>query len=392
MKQSTERILTTHVGSLPRPPDLLQMIQAKERGGGGFDGEAFARRVKEAVAEVVRKQAEAGIDILADGEMGRFGFIPYVNERLTGLEALPNPGGEGTWARSREHLAFPEYYAWAAQMPGAAGGAQRNQWVCTGPIAYKGQQALGRDIDNLKAALAQTRYTEAFMPAVSPAQLAGWNKNEYYKTDEEFRVAIADALREEYRAIVDAGIVLQIDDPQLASHYTTHPELDIAQCRNWASATVELLNHALAGIPPERVRYHTCYGINMGPRVHDLELKHIVDVMLRINTGAYSFEAGNPRHEHEWRVWEDAKLPEGKILIPGVITHGSNFVEHPEAIGQRIGRFARVVGRERVIAGADCGFASFSTTCEVHPTVVWAKLAALGEGARLATKELWGRA
>jgi 5-methyltetrahydropteroyltriglutamate--homocysteine methyltransferase len=235
-------------------------------------------------------------------------------------------------------------------------------------------------------------YEEAFMPAVSPAQLAGWNKNEFYKTDEEFGLALADALREEYRAIVDAGLVLQIDDPQLASHYTTHPELDIAQCRNWASVTVELLNHALAGIPAERVRYHTCYGINMGPRVHDLDLKHIVDIMLRVNAGAYSFEAGNPRHEHEWRVWEESKLPDGKLLIPGVITHGSNFVEHPEAIAQRIGRFAQVVGRENVIAGADCGFASFSTTCEVHPTVVWAKLASLAEGARLATKELWGRA
>src|SRR6202007_2076961 len=190
MKRSTQRILTTHVGSLPRPADLLQMIQAKEQGE-PLDAEAFARRVASAVAEVVRKQAEAGIDILADGEMGRFGFIPYVNERLTGLEARPNPGGEGTWARSREHLAFPEYYAWAAQMPGAAGGAQRNQWVCTGPIAYKGQQALARDIDNLKAALAQVRHEEAFMPAVSPAQLAGWNRNEYYKTDEEFRVACA---------------------------------------------------------------------------------------------------------------------------------------------------------------------------------------------------------
>jgi 5-methyltetrahydropteroyltriglutamate--homocysteine methyltransferase len=388
MKQSTERILTTHVGSLPRPPDLLQMIQAKEQGG-SFDAEAFANRVKGAVAEVVRKQAEAGIDIVADGEMGRFGFIPYVNERLTGLEPRPSPGREGTWSRSREHLAFPEYYAWAAQMPGAAGGAQRNQWVCTGPIAYQGHHVLARDIDNLKAALAQVRYEEAFMPAVSPAQLAGWNKNEYYKTDEEFRVAIADALRAEYRAIVDAGLVLQIDDPQLASHYTTHPELDIAQCRNWANATVELLNHALAGIPSDRVRYHTCYGINMGPRVHDLELKHIVDVMLRINAGAYSFEAGNPRHEHEWRVWEEVKLPESKALIPGVITHGSNFVEHPEAIAQRIERFAQAVGRERVIAGADCGFASFSSTCEVHPTVVWAKLTALAEGARLATKELW---
>src|SRR5262245_58849448 len=391
MKRSTERILTTHVGSLPRPADLLQMIQAKEQGG-PFDAAGFGVRVAGAVAEVVRRQADSGIDILADGEMGRFGFIPYVNERLTGLEARPNPGGVGTWARSREHLAFPEYYAWAAQMPSAAGGAQRNQWVCTGPIAYKGQEALARDIGNLKAALAQARHGEAFMPAVSPAQLAGWNRNEYYKTDEEFRVAIANALHEEYKAIVDAGLVLQIDDPQLASHYTTHPELDIAQCRNVAAATVELLNHALAGIPPEQVRYHTCYGINMGPRVHDIELKQIVDIMLRINAGAYSFEAGNPRHEHEWRVWEGVKLPEGQGLIPGVITHGSNFVEHPETIAQRIARFAQAVGRENVIAGADCGFASFSTTCEVHPTVVWAKLEALGEGARLATKELWGRA
>jgi 5-methyltetrahydropteroyltriglutamate--homocysteine methyltransferase len=391
MKHSTERILTTHVGSLPRPPDLLEMIQAKEQGR-PIDAEAFAARVKSAVAEAVRKQAEAGIDIAADGEMGRFGFIPYVNERLTGLEARSNPRSEGTWARSREHLAFPEYYAWAAQMPGAAGGAQRTQWVCTGPIAYKGQEALKRDINNLKAALAQVRHEEAFMPAVSPAQLAGRNRNEYYKTEEEFRIAIADALREEYKAIVDAGLVLQIDDPQLASHYTTHPELDIAQCRNVASATVELLNHALAGIPAERVRYHTCYGINMGPRVHDLELKHIIDIMLRINAGAFSFEAGNPRHEHEWKVWETAKLPQGKVLIPGVITHGSNFVEHPEAVAQRIGRFAEAVGRENVIAGADCGFASFSTTCEVHPTVVWAKLAALGEGARLASRELWRRA
>ena len=194
------------------------------------------------------------------------------------------------------------------------------------------------------------------------------------------------------RPWLDAGLVLQIDDPQLASHYTTHPELDVTQCRNWANTTVEALNHALAGIPLERVRYHTCYGINMGPRVHDLELKHIVDIMLRIGAGAYSFEAGNPRHEHEWRVWEEVKLPAGKALIPGVITHGSNFVEHPEAIAQRIGRFANVVGRENVIAGADCGFASFSTTCEVHPTIVWAKLASLAEGARLATKELWGRA
>ena len=312
MKRSTERILTTHVGSLPRPPDLLEMIQAKERGG-PLDAAAYASRVESAVNEVVRRQAESGIDIVADGEMGRFGFIPYVNERLSGIEPRKNPGGEGTWARSREYLAFPEYYTWAAQIPGMAGRAQPTRWVCTGPIAYKGHDALKRDIDTLKAALAGTACEEAFMPAVSPAQLAGWNRNEFYQTDEEFRVAVADALNEEYKEIVDAGLVLQIDDPQLASHYTTHPELDIAECRRWANATVELLNHALRGIPPECVRYHTCYGINIGPRVHELELKHIADVMLRINAGAYSFEAANPRHEHEWRVWEEVKLPEGKV-------------------------------------------------------------------------------
>jgi 5-methyltetrahydropteroyltriglutamate--homocysteine methyltransferase len=390
MKRSTQRILTTHVGSLPRPPDLLQMIQAKERGE-PLDAEAYARRIASAVAEVVRKQAESGIDIVADGEMGRFGFIPYVNERLAGIEPRSSTDRGSNWAQSREYLAFPDYYQWASQMPGAAGRTPPTQWVCTCPIIYRGRDALQRDIDNLKAALAQVTYEEAFVPAVSPSNLANWNKNEYYKSDEEFRVAIADALHEEYRAIVDAGLILQVDDPQLASHWAMHPEIDLAECRRWASASVELLNHALRGIPAERVRYHTCYSINMGPRVHDMELKHIVDIMLQVWAGAYSFEAANPRHEHEWRVWETVKLPEGKVVIPGVITHASNLVEHPETVAQRIARFAGVVGQHNVIAGADCGFASFSTSCEVHPTVVWAKLAALGEGARLATKELWGR-
>ena len=391
MKRSGERILTTHVGSLPRPPDLLAMIQVKERGA-AFDADAFANRVKGAVAEVVRKQAESGIDIVADGEMGRFGFIPYVNERLAGIEPRPGTGGRSSWSGSREHQAFPEYYEWAAQLPGAAGRAPPTQWVCTGPISYRGHDALRRDIANLQAALAETRCEEAFMPAISPTNLANWNANEYYKTDEEFRIALADALREEYRAIVAAGLILQIDDPQLASHWAMHPEIDLAQCRRWAAASVELLNHALAGIPEDRVRYHTCYSINMGPRVHDMELRHIVDIMLGVRAGAYSFEAGNPRHEHEWQVWENVPLPAGKVLIPGVITHASNLVEHPQAIAQRIARFAGIVGRDNVIAGADCGFASFSTSCEVHPTVVWAKLAALGQGARLATQELWGRA
>jgi 5-methyltetrahydropteroyltriglutamate--homocysteine methyltransferase len=390
MQRSSERFLTTHVGSLPRPPDLLAMILAKEQGA-AVDTAAYESRVKKAVAEVVRRQAECGIDILADGEMGRFGFIPYVNERLAGIEPRPNQARTGGWARSREYLAFPEYYAWAGQMPGAAGRAPPTQWVCTGPVSYQGRAALDRDIANLKVALAETGSTEAFMPAVSPANLANWNANEYYKSDEEFRVALADALHDEYRAIVDAGLVLQIDDPQFASHWAMHPEIDLAECRRWAAKSVELLNHALSGIPPDRVRYHTCYSINMGPRVHDIELKNIVDIMLDIDAGAYSFEAANPRHEHEWKVWETAKLPPEKLLVPGIVTHASNLVEHPEAVAQRILRFAGVVGRERVIAGADCGFASMSTSREVHPSVVWAKFAALAEGARIASAEVWGR-
>ncbi|HJU15316.1 MAG TPA: cobalamin-independent methionine synthase II family protein [Stellaceae bacterium] len=390
MKQSINRILTTHVGSLPRPPDLLSMIEAREAGG-PFDA-AFDARLREAVGDAVRRQAEAGIDIVGDGEMGRIGFIPYVNERLSGIEARPAETGESHWARSREHRAFPEFYDWVAQLPGTAGKAQRRRWVVTGPIAYKGHDALRRDIDRLKAALAGVPHEEAFMPAVSPANLAQWNHNEYYATEEEYRVALADALNEEYRAVVNSGLLLQIDDPQLASSWVMHPEWSLDECRRHANDSVALLNHALAGIPRDRVRYHTCYSINIGPRVHDLELKHLVDILLRIEAGAYSFEAANPRHEHEWRVWAEVALPADRVLIPGIVTHASNLVEHPELVAERIARFAGVVGRERVIAGADCGFASFATSCEVHPTIVWQKLAALAEGARLASLALWGKA
>lgn len=388
MQHSSERILSTHVGSLPRPPDLLEMIEAKEEGR-PFDAERYQARVKSAVKEIVEKQVAAGIDIPADGEMGRVGFIPYVNERLSGLEPRPAAKRDNQWFRSREYRAFPEYYQWASAQPEMAGKASPVEWVCTGPIAYRGTGALQRDIDNLDAALSGVPHLEAFMPAVSPTQIANWNKNEYYKSQEEYRLAIAEALHEEYRRIVEAGLLLQIDDPQLASRYVLRPDLDVEECRKRAARSVELLNHALEGIPPERVRYHTCYSINVGPRVHDLELKHIADIMLRVNAGAYSFEAANPRHEHEWRVWESVKLPEGKLLIPGFIAHSSNLVEHPELIAERICRFAGVVGRENVIAGADCGFASSASTCEVHPSVVWAKLAALAEGARLASRELW---
>ena len=248
------------------------------------------------------------------------------------------------------------------------------------------------DIDNLKAALGGVGVEEAFIPAISPSNVEGRQDNTYYKTDEEYLFAIADAMREEYKAIVDAGFLVQIDDPRLVTYYVMDPRSTVAECRRWAEVRVEALNHALRGLPRERVRFHTCYGINMGPRVHDMELKDVVDIMLKVRAGAYSFEAANPRHEHEWRVWEGVKLPEGALLVPGVITQSTILVEHPELVAERIVKFAKVVGRENVIAGSDCGFATFAGSTEIHPSVVWAKLKALSDGARIATKQLWGRA
>jgi 5-methyltetrahydropteroyltriglutamate--homocysteine methyltransferase len=264
--------------------------------------------------------------------------------------------------------------------------------VCTGPISYKGHGALQTDIANLKTALKGLNAEEAFLPATSPTNIEAQRKNEYYPTDEAYLHAIADAMREEYQAIVEAGFLLQIDDPRLVTYYVSNPGLTVEQCRRWAEVRVEVLNYALRDIPPEQVRFHTCYGINIGPRVHDMPLKDIVDIMLKVNAGAYSFEAANPRHEHEWRVWEGIKLPEGKVLIPGVISHTTNLVEHPELVAERLVRYAKVVGRERVIAGSDCGFSSFANAQpEVHPTVVWAKFRAMAEGARLASEQLWGK-
>jgi 5-methyltetrahydropteroyltriglutamate--homocysteine methyltransferase len=261
--------------------------------------------------------------------------------------------------------------------------------VSTGPVTYRGKAQLQMDIDNLKGALDGMKRVEIFMPAISPASAADWLRNGYYKSEEEYLFAIADALREEYEAIVAAGFLLQVDDPQLVTHWTKQPELSLDQWHRWAALKVEALNHALRTIPPDRIRHHTCYGINMGPRIHDLELKHVVDIILSIRAGAYSFEAANPRHEHEWKVWETAKLPPDKCLIPGVISHSTVLVEHPELVAERICRFANVVGRERVIAGADCGFASFAGSKEVHPSIVWEKFKSLAEGARIASKELW---
>ncbi len=392
MKRSTDRILTTHAGSLPRPDDLAAMIRAR-LDGEAVDEAAFAARVRGAVAEVVALQGEQGIDIVTDGEMGKTGFIPYINERLAGFEPATGvryvPGGS-YWGNSREVLDFPGFYEWASKQPGSAGDVGNTRWVCTGPVSYKGHQALQTDIDNLKAAVDGVPHREVFMPAVSPANVGDWQKNEFYDSDEAYREAIAEALREEYRAIIDAGFLLQIDDPLMATYYVLHPELTVEECRRWAWAHVEALNHALRDIPEEKIRYHTCYAINMGPRVHDMEFKDLIDILLTIRAGAYSFEAGNPRHDHEWRLWEEVELAEGKSIVPGVITHSSVLVEHPELIADRLVRFADAVGRENVIAGADCGFASFASSHEVHPEVVWAKFAALAEGARLASKRLWG--
>jgi 5-methyltetrahydropteroyltriglutamate--homocysteine methyltransferase len=381
MRHSETRILTTHAGSLPRPPDLLEMLAAKEQGK-PVDEAARAARLPLAVKDVVAKQIEFGIDIVDDGEYSKPSFVTYVNERLGGFELDAETPRQSPWAGSREALSFPEFYAQGHV------GARQNRMVCTGPVTYKGHAQLQRDIKNLKAAIGSAK-VEAFMPAISPSNVEEWQRNAYYKTQEEYIFAIGEAMREEYKAIVDAGLLLQIDDPRLVSYYLVKPGASIAECRKWANQRVAALNHALRGIPPEKIRHHTCYGINMGPRVHDMEVKHLLDIILKIKAGAYSFEAANPRHEHEWKIWGSAKLPKDKVLIPGVISHSTVLVEHPELVAERIGRFASLVGKERVIAGSDCGFATFAGSKEVHPSIVWAKLQALTEGARLASRELW---
>ena len=389
MKRSTERILTTFVGSLPRPADLIEFLASKETGQ-PYSSSAFEARARSAVAEIVRKQNEAGIDIVSDGEQAKPGFVTYISERLTGFEPRPAPPRGGPWVGSREAIDFPEYYEWYSRWRGASVTPSSTALVCTGPVTYKGQDALKRDIENFKAALQGVSVEEAFMPATSPTNVEGARKNEYYPTDEAYLYAIADAMREEYKSIIEAGLLLQVDDPRLVTYYNSTPSATIEQCRKWAELRVEALNHALKGIPQEKIRFHTCYGINIGPRVNDLGLKDIVDIMLKVNAGAYSFEAANPRHEHEWRVWETVKLPQNKVLIPGVITHAGNIVEHPELIAERLMNFANIVGRENVIGGSDCGFSSQATAePEIHPTVVWAKFKAMAEGARLATRRLW---
>jgi 5-methyltetrahydropteroyltriglutamate--homocysteine methyltransferase len=377
MKRSERRILTTHVGSLPRPPELLEAAASKN---GTYDA-----LLRQSVADVVARQVEVGIDIPSDGEFGKTSWATYILDRVSGFEVRRDRLQPLVWL-GRDRDRFPEFFA--QEMPNALTGAPTE--VCVGPITYHGEQAMQRDIRNFQDALSKSpQVEEAFLPVVAPASTAYNGINEYYSTEEEYIFAIADALKTEYHAIVDAGLVLQVDDAVLANMYDHLVQTSPEHYRKWAQLRIDALNHALQGIPEERVRYHVCFGSWHVPHVADAPLEALVVLIVQVRAGAYSIEAANPRHEHEWRVWENKKLPEGRILIPGVITHHVTTVEHPRLVADRIVRYARLVGRENVIAGTDCGFAQSATVRRVHPTVMWAKFAALVEGARLASAELW---
>ncbi|HTX07411.1 MAG TPA: cobalamin-independent methionine synthase II family protein [Solirubrobacteraceae bacterium] len=378
MNRSDNRILTTHIGSLPRSLELL---------------DADPATLKQAVDEIVARQVDTGIDVITDGELSKPSFITYINDRVDGITVHHHTAEEpdAFWMRTREAEMFPEYYEQLTKDLSGAAATFEGDVETLGPLRYTGHKLLQRDIDNLKAAAAKAGAPaeNLFMPSTSVTEVEGIFRNSYYSTEEEHLYAIAEVMHEEYKTIVEAGLLLQVDDPTLVTHWILAPNESLADTRRWAQLRVDALNHALRGIPEERVRYHTCYSVDMGPRVHDLELKDIVDIILNINAGAYSFEAANPRHEHEWRVWKEAKLPDNKILIPGTITHSTVVVEHPDLVAERIIRFANVVGRDRVIAGADCGFSSIAGAAGVHASIVWAKLAALVEGARRASEQLW---
>ena len=384
-------IRTTHVGSLIRPPELLQFIRLKQNGQ-PYDEQAYAKCLHDSVAAVVRRQAEAGIDVVSDGEFGKsISWSQYALERLSGFERRPARPGEHGFNRGADRARFADFYREldAADGPPAAVGSSAGTAVCVGPISYTGQAEIARDVANFKAALKEAGAAQGFLPVASPTSVIPDRKNEYYKSDEALLYAIADAMRAEYRAIVDSGLYLQLDDARLAVTFDRMvPPASFAQYRNWVAMNVEAINHALQGIPEERVRYHVCWGSWPGPHVTDVPLKEIVDQVLKVKAGIYLIEGANPRHEHEWCVWESVKLPEGKVLAPGMISHATNVVEHPELVAQRIVRLAKVVGRERVVASTDCGFAQGPFHRRVHPTIMWAKLEALAEGARLASKQL----
>ena len=393
MKRSAERILTTHTGSLIRPPQLRDFARGRAAGQ-AIDQPAFERTLTKSVAEVVRRQVEAGIDVPNDGEFGKStSWSLYALKRISGFE-LREVKGENPFARGADRQRFREFYN---ELEGRGDGTDwsnvtRFDAVCTGAITYNGLFELQRDIDNLKAAANAAGVDEAFLPVAAPSSAIPDRRNEFYKTDEDLVVALAEALRTEYRAIVDAGFLLQVDEARAAVTYDRMvPPGTFDDYYRWLSRHVDVLNHALDGIPQDRIRYHVCWGSWPGPHTTDVPLRKIVDLILKVNAGAYLLEAANPRHEHEWKVWQDVKLPAGKILVPGVVSHGTNVVEHPELIAERLTRFASCVGRENLIAGTDCGFAQEELNRRVHPSVMWAKLEAMAEGARIASQQLWGR-
>ena len=383
MIRSTDRILTTHVGSLPRPHDLLDILKARLEGQ-YVDQQEFDAKLSQSVDNIVQLQVDAGIDIVADGEMSKPGHAVYINQRLEGYEPRPD---KDLRYHETERNTFPEYYDEyfkRAMLGGAI--APSPPLCCVGPIKYIGHEALEKDIENLKTAARKAGAHGMFMPC---AAVTGVGFNEYYKTEEEYMFALADALNEEYKAIIAADLLLQVDDPFMP-HVLNDNDLSDKEKEAKISLYVEALNHSLNGIPIEKVRFHTCYGINQGPRVHEPGLPDLIEKILQVNACAYSFEAGNPRHEHEYHLWEDLKLPEGKVIIPGVITHSASIVEHPEYIAERIIRFAKRVGKENVIAAPDCGFSSQATyKTEIHPKVIWTKFKSMSEGAAIASQKLW---
>ena len=387
MKRSSERILTTHVGSLIRPAPLQEFLRAKQAGR-PYDAAAYGTCLASSVADVVREQAKVGVDVVSDGEFGKsISWSQYVLERLSGFERRPIKPGGNPFTRGVDRERFADFYA---ELDAREGMATTVEAVCVGPIAYTGEAELKRDIANFKAALKDVDVTEAFLPVAAPASVIPDRKNEYYKTEEDLIRAIGAAMRTEYRTIIDAGFVLQLDDARAAVSYDRMvPPASFADYRKWLALQVDVLNEAIAGLPQDRIRYHVCWGSWPGPHTTDVPLKDIVDLILGMKVGAYVLESANPRHEHEWRVWETAKLPPDRLLIPGVISHATNVVEHPELVAERIVRVARLVGRENLLAGTDCGFAQGPFYRRVHPSIMWAKLDALVQGAKIASARLW---